>query len=162
MPDTKTAEQPYERTSGPVHTWFGLTYANFAVQHRARLQSMPLEWQQRYVDLMEELQAAYDGQPDPEFEVKTVRWEYVGDLSSDEMKQLEIGPLSDDEPGDEDAACEEWADKNGRALQRHDRVAIPVPDPIPHYRHSYLPPDEAAITAVLAARDAERDGLPVG
>ena len=35
MPDTQPAEQPYERTCGPVHEWFELSYVNFAVQHRA-------------------------------------------------------------------------------------------------------------------------------
>src|SRR5487761_193458 len=129
MPDTRTAEQPYERTSGPVHGWFGLTYANFAVIHRARLQSMPLEWQQRYVDLMEELSAAYDGQPDPEFEVTTVRWEYLDDLGSDEKRQLGITRLSDDEE-DEDGP-EEYVRPDGTTLIRGDRVAIPVPDPVP-------------------------------
>jgi hypothetical protein len=153
---TPATEQPYERTDGPVHLWFSLSYANFAVQHRARLQSMPLEWQQRYADLMEELYTAYDAQPDPEFEVTTVRWESVGDLSSAEKAQLGIGPLSDDEP--DDADCEEWSDRNGRALQRHDRVAIPVPDPVPHYKHAYLPPDEDAIAALRAARAATVPG----
>ena len=40
-------ERTYERTSGPVHGWFGLTYANFLVVHRAQLQSMPLDWQRQ-------------------------------------------------------------------------------------------------------------------
>jgi hypothetical protein len=144
-------EEPYERTQGPVHEWFGLTYANFAVQHRARLQSMPLEWQRRFVYLMEELAAAYDGQPDPEFEVKTVRWEYVEDLSSAELEQLSI-TRGDDEAGDDEdrgavSSPDEYYDRDGHALGPCARAAIPVPDPIPHYRHAYLPPDEAAIAA---------------
>lgn len=150
-----SAEEPYERTSGPVHGWFGLTYANFAVVHRARLQSMPVEWQQRYVDLMEELSAAYDGQPDPEFEVTTVRWEYVEDLGSDERGQLGITSGDGDEDEDYDPERDygpvEYYDRDGNALGLCARVAVPVPDPVPHYRHAYLPPDEAAI----AARRAE-------
>ena len=41
-----------------VHTWFELSYAGFAVQPRVFLQSMPLEWQERFVALMEEAEAA--------------------------------------------------------------------------------------------------------
>jgi hypothetical protein len=32
------------------------------------------------------------------------------------------------------------------------RVGLPIPDPVPPYRHAYLPPDEAAIAALRAAR----------
>lgn len=42
------------RTDGPVHLWFGLSYASYAVQPRAVLQSMPTSWQQRFCDLMNE------------------------------------------------------------------------------------------------------------
>ena len=42
----------------PVHRWFGLTYANYLVLPRAVLQSMPAEWQEKFVKLLEEADAA--------------------------------------------------------------------------------------------------------
>jgi len=42
----------------PVHGWFGLTYANYLVLSRAVLQSMPLEWQEKFVKLLGEANAA--------------------------------------------------------------------------------------------------------
>ncbi len=38
----------------PVHGWFGLTYANYLVLPRTVLQSMPPEWQEKFVKLLEE------------------------------------------------------------------------------------------------------------
>jgi hypothetical protein len=39
---------------GPVWRWFGLTYSSYCVLPRRALCSMPLEWQERFVKLMEE------------------------------------------------------------------------------------------------------------
>ncbi len=38
-----------------IHTWFGLSYANYLVLPRATLQSMPDDWQEEFVLLLEEL-----------------------------------------------------------------------------------------------------------
>lgn len=43
---------------GPIHDWFGLTYANYLVLHRTVLQSMPGEWQDRFVACLTELDHA--------------------------------------------------------------------------------------------------------
>jgi hypothetical protein len=48
-------------TSEPVHEWFGLTYSNYLVLPRSILQSMPLEWQKRFVACLQELDQAYEG-----------------------------------------------------------------------------------------------------
>jgi hypothetical protein len=147
-------EGPYDRTAGPVHGWFGLTYANFLVIHRAMLQSMPLEWQRRLVDLLEDLYAAYADLKIPDFEVTTVEDCYVGELSESQMEILGISKGY----GDEEDAYEEdtYTDRTGRELTAHHHVGVPVPDPIPHYKRAYLPPDEAAI----AARHAEDGRRP--
>ncbi|HWG00475.1 MAG TPA: hypothetical protein VG164_01335 [Trebonia sp.] len=142
------AEEPYERTSGPVHTWFGLTYANFLVIHRARLQSMPLDWQGRFTGLLDDLHAAYPDLGIPCFEVTTVKDTYVGDLTEQEMQQLGITRGDDSDSDDADPV---YYDRTGRELSVHDHVGIPVPDPVPHYKHAYLPPDEAAITEARRA-----------
>lgn len=47
----------YIRRDGPVHAWFGLTYAGWLTVPRVALQVMPLSWQQRFADLMEEADA---------------------------------------------------------------------------------------------------------
>jgi len=41
-----------------IHTFFGLTYANYLVLHRSILQSMPLDWQERFVVMLQEVERA--------------------------------------------------------------------------------------------------------
>ncbi len=47
----------------PLHTWFGLGYAQYLTIPRSVLQSMPTEWQQRMVQCLEELDEAIDWRP---------------------------------------------------------------------------------------------------
>jgi hypothetical protein len=161
-PPTGT-EQPYQRTSGPIHSWFALTYANFLVLHRALLQSMPLRWQQQLVDLLEELDAAYPEIKHPDFKVTTVRDCYLGDLTDAERQALGITESDgeeDSEDPDADVTTDTvYYDREGTELTIHDHVGVPVADPIPHYRHAYLPPDEAAIAGVRARRRETADML---
>jgi len=42
----------------PIHMWFGLTYASYFVMPRSVLQAMPLQWQRRFVLLMQEAEDA--------------------------------------------------------------------------------------------------------
>lgn len=44
---------------GPMHGWFGLSYANYLVLQRSLIQEMPLKWQERMVALLDELNAAF-------------------------------------------------------------------------------------------------------
>lgn len=39
---------------GAVHGYFGLSYASYLVIPRVALDAMPLAWQERFVDLMQE------------------------------------------------------------------------------------------------------------
>lgn len=48
----------------PIHSHFGLTYAHWLVLPRVGLQSMPYEWQQKMVKLLEEMQESIDWLPD--------------------------------------------------------------------------------------------------
>lgn len=48
----------------PVHTWFELSYAQYLTIPRSALQSMPAEWQQRFVQCLEELDEAIDWRPE--------------------------------------------------------------------------------------------------
>jgi hypothetical protein len=47
-------------SSKPIHDWFELTYANYLVIPRSLLQGMPVEWQERMVQLLEEMRETYD------------------------------------------------------------------------------------------------------
>jgi hypothetical protein len=49
--------------SDPVHTWFELSYAQYLTVPRSVLQSMPLEWQIRFVQCLEELDETIDWRP---------------------------------------------------------------------------------------------------
>ena len=44
----------------PIHSWFELTYANYLAIPRSVLQSMPQEWQKKFVLLMDELDETID------------------------------------------------------------------------------------------------------
>jgi len=42
-----------------IHTWFGLTYANYLVLPRSLLQSMPEAWQHRFINCLREMETAF-------------------------------------------------------------------------------------------------------
>lgn len=44
----------------PIHLWFELSYANYLAIPRSVLQSMPREWQRKFVLLMDELDETID------------------------------------------------------------------------------------------------------
>jgi hypothetical protein len=46
-----------------IHLWFELTYAQYLTIPRSVLQSMPDEWQARFVQCLEELDEAIDWRP---------------------------------------------------------------------------------------------------
>ena len=46
-----------------IHDWFELTYASYLVLPRSILQSMPLAWQVKFVELLEELEEQFDAIP---------------------------------------------------------------------------------------------------
>ena len=48
---------------GAIHGWFGLTYAQYLTIPRSVLQSMPFEWQSKFVALLEELDETIDWRP---------------------------------------------------------------------------------------------------
>ena len=48
----------------PIHEWFGLTYSNYLVLPRSILQSMPVDWQDRFVSCLREADEAVSGMGD--------------------------------------------------------------------------------------------------
>jgi hypothetical protein len=55
-----------------VHLWFGLTYASYLTLPRSVLQSMPDEWQERFVAMLRELDEAYGHLDWPAYRVSAV------------------------------------------------------------------------------------------
>lgn len=50
---------------GPIHDAFGLSYASYLVIPRTVLQSMPLDWQARFVALVNETHERFPGREPP-------------------------------------------------------------------------------------------------
>jgi len=48
-------DEKYRYYQGPVWGWFSLTYASYAVLPRAVICEMPIEWQKKFVALMDEV-----------------------------------------------------------------------------------------------------------
>jgi hypothetical protein len=58
----------------PIHGYFGLSYAQYLAIPRTILQSMPLEWQQRFVDCLSEIEdVCGDWMPGAEYRVHLYR-----------------------------------------------------------------------------------------
>ena len=51
------------RNSGPMHSWFGLSYAQYLTVPRSVIQEMPIEWQERFAACLDELDDAFDWYP---------------------------------------------------------------------------------------------------
>lgn len=67
-PDSSDERVPAEFLKD-AHTWFGLTYASYLVVNRSLLQSMPDEWQHRFVTCLEELQHHFRNIDEPRYTV---------------------------------------------------------------------------------------------
>jgi len=58
---TKGKAKPFGES--PIHAWFGLTYAQYITVPRSVLQSMPVDWQRKFVALLEQMDELYDWIP---------------------------------------------------------------------------------------------------
>ena len=74
----------------PVHSYFELSYAHYLVVSRTALQSMPIEWQRRFIECMEELDAAIDWRQNYEVQLRNERGEFL---------PIDLDPLNDYERG---------------------------------------------------------------
>jgi hypothetical protein len=88
----------WEGSADPVQTWFDLSYSSYLVVNRTLLQSMPVEWQRRFVTAMEELQDAFAHIDGCEYEVMPGRWMCVEDCDP-QMLALAGVTVSDGGPG---------------------------------------------------------------
>lgn len=147
-PTTTLAAAPDDRLNGPIHGWFELSYANYLVVPRARLQSMPVEWQERMVACLEELDAAYvhldREQPiGAGYNVQTGTWHLVQECDDTQLERagVSIGEIVRDQDGFVIEA--HYYDQRGDEVQWGERVFVPaLVDPNPHYNRgrTFLPP----------------------
>ena len=61
----KTPSEASSYYNGPVWNWFSLSYSSYLVLQRSLMCGMPLDWQERFVKLMEELEDTYDREAFP-------------------------------------------------------------------------------------------------
>lgn len=86
----------------PLHEWFSLSYSSYFVLPRSILQSMPVEWQQRFRGLIEEFQAATrdlkDLPGDYYVKAKDANGQFIRDPYSDYERGRRRVPLNLEEP----------------------------------------------------------------
>lgn len=72
--------EPYAPVKS-IHEWFELTYAQYLTIPRSVLQSMPTEWQERFVQCLEELDDTIDWRPQGQYwvELRDSRGKYMRD-----------------------------------------------------------------------------------
>lgn len=148
-------------TDRDIADWFGLSYSNFLVLHRVELEHMPTEWQHRFVQMLNEVNDAYDHLEHPQgYEVYPCRYVEAWEMSDAERKAAGVTSSLDDfpegqalpeDPTEEEFTAHETAweeaadsevfhDADGNEVDQCQRVPIRVPDPIPHYRRGHVEP----------------------
>lgn len=120
-----------------IHTWFGLSYANYLVLPRTLLQSMPVRWQHHFTALLGDLETAFAHIPQAQaYEVTAADEREVCDLTPAELQatgiSIEEPCRNRTDPGDWPLPA--WRDtRTGRELRPWERVLVPVTDPVPAY-----------------------------
>lgn len=142
MTTETTAAEPKPPVMEHVHTWFSLSYSNYAVLPRTLLQSMPDEWQARFVVLVDELSDAYAHiDHAPGYDVTAGNWVYVNECTPEQLKAAGVTCSTDDPdyPDDSDIV---YYDAAGNEMGPADRVFVAGSDPVPHYNRgrTYIAP----------------------
>lgn len=109
-----------------VHNYFGLSYSNYLVLHRSLLQSMPCEWQARFVKCLEELNEAFAYVEQPScYEVVAAEEKEYDELTPAERKALGVKMSRHATPI--------FWDNEGNEHQGWERALVPTLETIPHY-----------------------------
>jgi hypothetical protein len=133
-------ESTAETTQEDIHSHFGLTYANYLVLPRTLLQSMPPEWQHRFVTCLQEMGEAFDHVEQASvYEVTAAREVEYDMLTPDERKYLGVKKSRHIDPI--------YWDKDGNEHQGDERALFPAKDPVPHYNRgrTYIAPKNKII-----------------
>lgn len=113
-----------------IHTWFSLTYANYLVLPRSVLQSMPEEWQQRFISVVRELDESFGHLDWPSYDVRALKREREFITPYEPCDECDDEGLIDGEP------CEYCQGEGEVEQERRYETAEEVgfrDDPIPHY-----------------------------
>ncbi|MEU9014308.1 hypothetical protein AB0D12_31965 [Streptomyces sp. NPDC048479] len=117
-----------------IHTHFGLSYANYLVLPRTLLQSMPKDWQQPFVALLEQLHSGFDHVPQaPAYEVTAGEEMLLEDMTGSQLYAAGI-EIEGEDPGEGPTGKTSYHRvKDGRELSGQDYGFVPGVDPVPHY-----------------------------
>lgn len=124
----KKFDRETEQQDGPVHSFFGLSYSSYQVVPRVLAQSMPHEWQARFVQCMEEMQQAFGYLGDIGYDVRTAEEVYASELTEGQRVLTGIT-----RGWDAYQDREIFWDRDGNEIPGYQRVMVPVPDPLPPY-----------------------------
>lgn len=110
-----------------IHTWFNLTYSNYLVLPRSVLQSMPDEWQKRFVLCLREAEEAFGHLDWPVYDVRAL----VRGCDMTYPSCEECEGEGKDEKGEECVCCGGSGSEEPR-YETPENVGFRA-DPIPHY-----------------------------
>lgn len=114
-----------------IHKHFGLSYTNYLVLPRTLLQSMPDEWQTKFVGLLKEMDEAFAHVPQAEVYDVTAGTEHlVDEMTTSQLAAAGITVTGDDELGH---GPDTQYSKDGEELDGQSYGFVPGTDPVPHY-----------------------------
>ncbi len=73
-----------------IHNWFGLTYSSYLVLPRLMLESMPAEWQKKFVELLDEMEETLEVDENYSSEY-SVQYKVDGKFASDPYRDYRRG-----------------------------------------------------------------------
>lgn len=127
----------------PMSYFFNLSYANYLVINRSKLESMPTEWQEDMIELLNEMEDEFRYLPDqPAINVQILAREpdrfYRESLTCEECNGS--GFKLDDKGEETEEECE-FCDGMGDVESEEERCETPeevgvITDPIPHYNRT--------------------------
>jgi len=134
---------------GPIHGYFGLTYSNYLVAPRTVLQSMPLDWQERFVALLNEIDEVFPDLPSPTYDVRVLARELELLYEYPDCGECDGSGLGADDEDEECSACDGTGTEENEAAaemryETPEEVGFKA-DPIPGYNRgrTRLLPSEA-------------------
>jgi hypothetical protein len=119
--------------SEDVHTYFGLSYANYLVLPRTMLQSMPEDWQTRFVALLNQFHDAFEHVPQAAtYQVTAGKTMLLNEMTESQLHAagIDVEGDSEDGPGSETRYHRR---SDGAELTGDDYGFVPGEDPVPHY-----------------------------
>ncbi|MFF0009639.1 hypothetical protein ACFYQT_40295 [Streptomyces tibetensis] len=116
-----------------VHTYFGLSYANYLVLPRTMLQSMPEGWQVRFVAMLNQLHDAFEHVPQaPTYQVTAGKTLQLNEMTESQLHAAGIDVEGDGEDGP-GPGTRYHRRSDGAELTGDDYGFVPGKDPVPHY-----------------------------